>query len=813
MKKLLLSFLCLLLAVQSYAQEGVEYKTLPTRVRIISPDSEHFDPSSLNISCHEEVVEPFVWDNSTESYVGKMRCYFGDDIVNFTIGTPDNRIVCELIGFIENLESVTEATFEVDFSQYHYVQIKAKDERMSLYVDYIYSSEADSGSSPVGGSSIYTNMVDNATWCKSGKYTYEPEITLDDVAVMTTEHYLTVDNRDVEEIIDIDTDEMHLVTFHVTGVEKSPLAGASINIVSPSNMELDLELDTDDEGIGRAYLLDGSYYFGVDASYNNYFGGDDSIEELTVSGKDIDVKYGFDDYKKVIFNISGIGMQSVALSIIKAYVPTQDEYYEHLSGEEAVVHEVYLPADGQFSYSINPTCSGYKFPVKNDVFDANTTDRLNIVFDEQNYTQVFFDVINKPEENYPHIKIFHNTTLVRDLYIGDMSSKEMFSPGEYNYVLISNNSDLQSKGSFAISKGEEKKTVTINCAENISKPVFFSVKNMPESIKSESLSYEVKSENGMDLFNFSFYPDQEEPVQFSLPNGSYIFAISKDDSRGVFYHEQEVEIGDNNRNVEIDLGNYGAVRIYTTAPEGISVDDIFCIYPDGQTVDLYGDEVTVWLESGKKYSFIASGSNDNGLDVHSSEKKAVTVEAGEVVDVTLDMKIPQTDYTVSMSIRDRYEGYIKNAKVTINGETYRSDRYGEVQTLIPVSGNSFTYKVEASGYETLEKTIQLSKTDIMLQYIDIDVFLEYDGGVDGIEESIIDKLRILNTVVDGNLFIDNGTENMWKMVIVGLDGHAVINKNIKLGVNDISIENLASGFYIVVLSNGTEQKSVKIIKR
>ena len=50
MKKLLLSFLCLLLAVQIYAQEGVEYKTLPTRVSIISPDSEHFDPSSLR-SC------------------------------------------------------------------------------------------------------------------------------------------------------------------------------------------------------------------------------------------------------------------------------------------------------------------------------------------------------------------------------------------------------------------------------------------------------------------------------------------------------------------------------------------------------------------------------------------------------------------------------------------------------------------------------------------------------------------------------------------------------------------------------------------
>lgn len=38
---------------------------------------------------------------------------------------------------------------------------------------------------------------------------------------MTTEHYLTVDNRDVEEIIDIDMEKMHLVTFHVTGAEKS----------------------------------------------------------------------------------------------------------------------------------------------------------------------------------------------------------------------------------------------------------------------------------------------------------------------------------------------------------------------------------------------------------------------------------------------------------------------------------------------------------------------------------------------------------------------------------------------------------------
>ena len=116
-----------------------------------------------------------------------------------------------------------------------------------------------------------------------------------------------------------------------------------------------MELDTDDEGIGRAYLLDGSYYFGVDASYNNYFGSDGSIGEFAVSGKDIDVKYGFDDYKKVIFNISGIALQSVALSIMKAYESNQDEYYETLSGEGVVVHEMYLPADGQFSYSINPT--------------------------------------------------------------------------------------------------------------------------------------------------------------------------------------------------------------------------------------------------------------------------------------------------------------------------------------------------------------------------------------------------------------------------------------------------------------------------
>ena len=103
--------------------------------------------------------------------------------------------------------------------------------------------------------------------------------------------------------------------------------------------------------------------------------------------------------------------------------------------------------------------------------------------------------------------------------------------------------------------------------------------------------------------------------------------------------------------------------------------------------------------------------------------------------------------------------------------------------------------------------------DILSQYVDIDVFLEYDGGVDGIEEQTIDKLKVLNTVVDGNLFIDNGTENMWNMIMVGLDGHVVINKNIELGINDIGVENLASGFYIVVLSNGTEQRSVKIIKR
>ena len=45
--------------------------------------------------------------------------------------------------------------------------------------------------------------------------------------------------------------------------------------------------------------------------------------------------------------------RSVALSIMKAYESNQDEYYESLSGEGVVAHEMYLPADGQFSYSIN----------------------------------------------------------------------------------------------------------------------------------------------------------------------------------------------------------------------------------------------------------------------------------------------------------------------------------------------------------------------------------------------------------------------------------------------------------------------------
>ena len=103
-----------------------------------------------------------------------------------------------------------------------------------------------------------------------------------------------------------------------------------------------------------------------------------------------------------------------------------------------------------------------------------------------------------------------------------------------------------------------------------------------------------------------------------------------------------------------------------------------------------------------------------------------------------------------------------------------------------------------------------------MQYVGgtyVTVVLEEDNGGSDISAVNTGDLRILNKIVDGSLEMDNNTDTDWNVRLVAIDGTNVANYRIGKGAATISVDGLSKGIYILVMDNGSVQKSVKIIKK
>ena len=149
--------------------------------------------------------------------------------------------------------------------------------------------------------------------------------------------------------------------------------------------------------------------------------------------------------------------------------------------------------------------------------------------------------------------------------------------------------------------------------------------------------------------------------------------------------------------------------------------------------------------------------------------------------------------------------------VTINDEAYTLEAGIQNLMLTGINADQISYKVESQGYNSYETSFAV--TDIHRNAGRIYVAVSLSPTPTGIGQVQSESIRIETNMVDQQIVIYNDGIRSWNASVVSIGGQTLVNERIVEGVNYISINQLSKGHYILMLTDGEQQKSVYIIKK
>ncbi len=219
----------------------------------------------------------------------------------------------------------------------------------------------------------------------------------------------------------------------------------------------------------------------------------------------------------------------------------------------------------------------------------------------------------------------------------------------------------------------------------------------------------------------------------------------------------------------------------------------------------------VILDPGQ-YDIQATASDYEGVAVHVSDLQAVTLEAGRLTDVELNIDRKQEGILVELEVENVKGHNLAGATVTLNGKVYRTNASGYL-TLADVRGDEIRMKVEAEGYLPFEKVYAVS--DIYRYvgetYMNVVLMPKGSSSVSAVETDGL--LSVERTVVDGRIVISNATDKVWNVRLVSLSGAVVAQDEVPAGTTELQVGHLRKGMYLLNLYRDGIQKTIKVIKK
>ena len=229
-------------------------------------------------------------------------------------------------------------------------------------------------------------------------------------------------------------------------------------------------------------------------------------------------------------------------------------------------------------------------------------------------------------------------------------------------------------------------------------------------------------------------------------------------------------------------------------------------------MDFEGSGTTYVILAPGQYEMQAVGSNYEGFDMHISDLKPVTLEAGHLTDVVLNIDRKQEGILVELEVEDVKGHNLAGATVTLNGKVYRTNASGYL-TLADVRGDEIRMKVEAEGYLPFEKVYAVNDIYRYIGGTYMTVVLEPKGAssISGVEKGGL--LTVERTVIGQRVVISNATDKVWNVRLVSLSGAVVAQDEVPVGTTELQVGHLRKGMYLLNLYRDGMQKTVKVIKK
>ena len=820
MKKILL-LLCLFLGMQTYAQD--EVRELTTVIKVTPSSSERFDVAQLQLELNGQGMPEngFVWDATSSSFKGKLSYNpYEDNFIRLYM--PDQSISYEgPIHFDFGNPEITTVEVNADFSPYHYVSFTSgSPEDYNVELDYIELSDGSSWNSSYPG--VQTRQMDDGEFLRAEEYSYElSAFTPEGISVAVKNGKVTVEDEDVAVITAEKLDDMTLVTFQVKDAEGKP--GEAEVILLQAN----LDLSTDEQGSVQGYLQPGTYYYYPEMEGNYLASPATDLATFTASGKTTTVDYSFQDkgYKPVVFRTEG-DVQSGSLTIS----PVGMEYDEFYVNNIDFPYTVYM-VDGLYKYGVQPA---YNPPMYFEVEHGlvNTAENRDVVcaFHSSDYGTMRFKLKGAEEGHYYGIHVRRGedgwstgfNQIDEENGVSGMWEAELgLKTGAYTYALerqdyATQQVDFLTLGAFDM---EEQQEVEIDLSKTESVPVEVSVANLPDFMEGRAFTCEVSTSRGERLWQFRI-ESGETKFRTRLPEGEYVFnwnsysSYSGEDGIELDYVAHETVEGVSDK-VVLDFSRLAYARVKTVVPDGLEAD--YCNVSTGgdfiTEIEFEGSSMATYviLDPGQ-YDIQATASDYEGVDVHVSDLQAVTLEAGRLTDVELNIDRKQEGILVELEVENVKGHNLAGATVTLNGKVYRTNASGYL-TLADVRGDEIRMKVEAEGYLPFEKVYAVSDIYRYVGETYMNVVLMPKGGssVSAVETDGL--LSVERTVVDGRIVISNATDKVWNVRLVSLSGAVVAQDEVPAGTTELQVGHLRKGMYLLNLYRDGIQKTIKVIKK
>ena len=819
MKKILL-LLCLFLGMQTYAQD--EVRELTTVIKVTPSSSERFDVAQLQLELNGQGMPEngFVWDATSSSFKGKLSYNpYEDNFIRLYM--PDQSISYEgpiLFDFYN--PEITTVEVDADFSPYHYVSFTSgSPEDYNVELDYIGLSDGSSWNSSYPG--VQIRQMDDGEYLRTGEYIYElSAFTPEGISVDVKNGNVTVEDEDVAVTTAEKLDDMTLVTFQVKDAEGKP--GEAEVILLQAN----LDLSTDEQGSVQGYLQPGTYYYYPEMEGNYLASPATDLATFTASGKTTTVDYSFQNkgYKPVVFRTEG-DVQSGSLTIS----PVGMEYDEFYVNNIDFPYTVYM-VDGLYKYGVQPA---YNPPMYFEVEHGlvNTAENRDVVcaFHSSDYGTMRFKLKGAEEGHYYGIHVRRgedgwstgfNQIDEENGVSGTWEAELGLKTGAYTYALerqdyATQQVDFLTLGAFDM---EEQQEVEIDLSKTESVPVEVSVANLPDFMEGRSFTCEVSTSRGERLWQFRI-ESGETKFQTRLPKGEYVFnwnsysSYSGEDGIELDYvaHETVESVSDK---VVLDFSRLAYARVKTVVPDGLEAD--YCNVSTGgdfiTEIEFEGSSMATYviLDPGQ-YDIQATASDYEGFDVHVSDLQAVTLEAGRLTDVELNIDRKQEGILVELEVENVKGHNLAGATVTLNGKVYRTNASGYL-TLADVRGDEIRMKVEAEGYLPFEKVYAVSDIYRYVGETYMNVVLMPKGGSSVSAVETDGPLSVERTVVDGRIVISNATDKVWNVRLVSLSGAVVAQDEVPAGTTELQVGHLRKGMYLLNLYRDGIQKTIKVIK-